>query len=314
MVTDSDRFREAFDSLSPETRRKVADKLANKLRGQIAQKPQNRMFSEGTLWNDNEKWKKNGPWKNETGEELQRSLSRLSASNYSRIYHHLVKNEAGQQLKAEEQKFFDKFLNQPFFATHFTRNNLDDGTGNGTVKLYSRKKLMEEHPTIDFDQENSSDADLSNAANDEYAFFALECGHSPQKKSSFFGNNLYRFDFGQGSFQHAWISLNDMVEPRPNKLRNRIPGLAEHDYRMANALIEPTSKPYYVFEGEKMLPGVALTLIQASRAMSPVARDKILKAETSTEFNNVMNGLFRPEIKVARSLVSSNYEFHPDVK
>jgi hypothetical protein len=72
--------------------------------------------------------------------------------------------------------------------------------------------------------------------------------------------------------------------------------------------------PAYVFSGRNMIPGIALSLIHATRGMSQTAKDRIFGAKNEDDLNNVMNGMFRPEVKVPRFLITDNFQEMDSVK
>ncbi|AQH05355.1 hypothetical protein A9R05_40765 (plasmid) [Burkholderia sp. KK1] len=250
------------------------------------------MFDKGELWRRHQR--DNG--------QIE-AIDRLSRTNLARLRANL------KRLSPLEHDFVTKFDKRPFYATHFTPAERDRS---GETTLYSRKKLIEKG--ITFDLSHSQAADLADAANDDYVFFSLECGRTPKKARSRFGDVLYRFDLKSsrvGSrFEHAWLSLNDMVEPASNSLPRCVPGLPESDYQTVNKAVRVYNKPTYVFSGGSMMMGVALSIVELTRKLSPESQRKLLSALSDDDTDKTLNGLFRPELKLARFLITDDFEKH----
>lgn len=241
-----------------------------------------------------------------------KSIESLSAANMQRL-----RSDLGP-LDRSEQQFLDGFVKQKLYGTHFTNTDKkilvkhDQGVGQDVAALHSRQGLI--HRGIKFPTQNSMPEDIVRARNDDYVFLALECGADPKKDSSRFGKNRLRFDLDQPQFDKSWVSLNDMVLPKQNSLERYVPGLPKSDYARAAANVEKYNKPAYVFARQDMKEGMALSMIEATRGMSPEARKAILEGPAGKEadehrMDQVMNGLFRPELKVPRYLISKDFEF-----
>jgi len=292
MTDDSRNARPA--EISPDSLTRIARKTVSKLRARIAEKPQQDMFGKGELWRRHQR----------ENEQIE-AIDKLSRANLARLRTNL------KMLRPLEHDFVTKFDKRPFYATHFTPAKRDR---DGETTLYSRKKLIERG--ITFDLTHSQAADLAEAANDDYVFFSLECGRTPKKASSRFGDVLYRFDLQSsrvGSrFEHAWLSLNDMVAPANNGLQRRVPGLPESDYLTVNKAVDDYNKPTYVFSGGSMMVGVALSIVELTRKLTPDSQRKLLSALSDDDTDKTLNGLFRPELKLARFLITDDFERHLD--
>jgi len=258
---------------------RAARKVVSHLRKKIAAKPQAKMFSDGELWKKN-----------------TLSISERSARNISRL------RSLVTPLSPLERAFFSRFEQQPFYATHFTGADRDR---EGVTTLYSRKNLIERG--IAFPTGNTQDQDLKMAAHDDYVFFALEVGSTPQKTSSRFGDVIYRFSLKQSRFEYAWLSLNDMVAPKQNNLEKYFRGFESSDYDKCDQLVNYYNTTDFIFSGPAMFVGVALSIVHCVRQLSVTAQRKLLAANTIREMNNVLNGLFRPELKVARFVVTGDF-------
>lgn len=176
---------------------------------------------------------------------------------------------------------------------------------NGVVSLYSREKLIERG--IDFDMDHTASQDISQLSNDDFVFFALEYGMYPKKHASRFGTTLYRFDFDEPLFQEvAWLSLVEMLYSVTPDLSRHIKGLRPEEYRkLSGRGIPPLSA---VFIGKDMKTGLALSIINDLRQhVSIECREALLQNPDEVRMDGLINGLYRPEIKVPRHFFSENY-------
>ncbi|UVE69348.1 hypothetical protein L2Y90_21680 [Burkholderia pyrrocinia] len=231
------------------------------------------------------------------------SIDRLSAENISRLRNELLTE---RPLNEMEGRFLRNFTEQKFYASHFTTAD-PVNPETSVASLYSRQKLIGKKD-IGFSDANSTMSDIKWARNDDYVFFSLECGDIAKKQTSAFGSTLMRFNIDQPQFSHAWLSMNDMYKPRKNTMREHLPNLDEEDYEKAQANVYTYNRSKYVFSGRHMIPGVGLSLIHAIRGMSDKAQTMILGAESEFDLNKVMNGMFRPELKVPRHLITADFQ------
>ncbi|WP_322028877.1 hypothetical protein [Paraburkholderia sp. J76] len=268
---------------------------ARKVRARQAEED---MLQQGTVW-ANQRHRAN------TQDPRVQSypLDGLSAGNLAR------KRGALAPLRPREREFYRNFPLLPFYAVHFTNNELRDAQ-TGKVSIFSRRRLLHNHPEIVFAEQNTSGADIITAGNDDYVFFSLECGRQSQKQYSRFGSKAYRFDLNQGAFKYAWASLNDMVDPKHSAtLVNTFRSLTDDDRIRLKNMTRLTNNPVNIFKGKHILDGIALSIIGISRLLSNNAAEELLAARQPHEVDRVMNMLFRPEIKVARYFFADNYEY-----
>lgn len=208
-------------------------------------------------------------------------------------------------LAQHEAAFLDKFCQEKLYVTHATSSHADIDKPDGTVSLFSRKKLAER--TMEFNEDNTEQQDIDNLKNDDNVFFSLEAGETPQKPQSRFGDRLLRFDFDQPRVQqHATLHLVDPLTGDLPMVEGRFPAIEEHhDADAAAAAIQgldlerefiPPANG--LFQAEDMKPGLALAIIDACRKNMP--SDMAKELLSSTKPNDLINGLFRPTVMVPR--------------
>ena len=119
---------------------------------------------------------------------------------------------------------------------------------------------------------------------------------------------MLRFDLDSAQFTHAWLSMNDMVQPKESTLERYFTDLDDADYEYAKDMVEYYNSPDFVFSGRDMIPGAALSVIHATRDLTEKAKAQILNASDEYASNNAINGLFRPEIKIPRFLITGKFQ------
>jgi hypothetical protein len=173
----------------------------------------------------------------------------------------------------------------------------------GQAILFSRRKLVRDG--VQFNEANTPTPDLSALATDDFVFFALEAGDEPQKMSSRFGDAMLRFAMEHPAFsQISWMNLVDFAIPGNRHLEQWIPGLTEEEYESIRS-----SRRYgrdKMFFGEDMLNGLVLSIIKDCRDhIAKERRDIILSPERGPSLNQLVNGLFRPQIMVPRQFFAT---------
>jgi len=278
------------------TEDEAAKMVTYAMRRNMGQKINKEMLARGTHWR---------------GLPSNSSVDKLSRENLKNLHVRLQGPLMNQPLAPFEQAFLKKMLESPLRITHAT-NSLDkiSDPATGKISLSSRQKLIRDGVT--FPRENSSAADIADLANDDNVFFALESGEELQKKASRFGKDVVRFDFDSPNVQqHGTLHLLDVLEgqlPDPNKRFatlndlppnakiNEIFELNKHerkfDFDAKNS----------VFKGSDMKRGMALSIIDRCRSLSPGVRQDMLENE---DVNTLINGLFRPQVLVPRVFVAN---------
>jgi hypothetical protein len=278
------------------TEDEAAKMVTYAMRRNMGQKINKEMLARGTHWR---------------GVPNNSSVDKLSRENLKNLHVRLQGPLMNQPLAPFEQAFLKKMLESPLRISHAT-NSLDkiSDPATGKVSLSSRQKLIRDGVT--FPRENSSAADIADLANDDNVFFALESGEELQKKASRFGKDVVRFDFDSPNVQqHGTLHLLDVLEGQlpdptkrfatlnalpPNAKNNEIFDLNKHerkfDFDAKNS----------VFKGSDMKRGMALSIIDRCRSLSPGVRQEMLEKE---DVNTLINGLFRPQVLVPRVFVAN---------
>lgn len=236
-------------------------------------------------------------WKDVPTSTARNHVRDLSKTNLRELYRSLG------QLNDREKQFVESFLAMPFFATHSTAAPVKGDSG--TVSLFSRQKLIDRH--IIFNQANSPQEDIKLLGNDDFVFLSLEAGADPKKPSSRFGGTTYRFDFNDPHFRNtAWLSLVEMRFAQTPILDRHIEDLSRDEYsRLSKRTLQPFQT---VFAGGDMKAGIALSIVRDVREnLSQDTQERILSNVSDVHVNKLVNGLYRPEIKVARHFFSNQY-------
>ncbi len=211
-------------------------------------------------------------------------------------------------LTHEESEFLGNFYDRKFQVTHFSNANLT--SDDGITSIYSKQKLEERG--IEFNA-GTEQYDIDVLSNTDFVFFALDAGEG--KDSSRFGNQIYKFDFNNPVFTDvSWMSLTEMANLRRPDLRKYIQGLSPEDYKKFRTLatqywrdgLSLDGAKKTVFYGKDMLPGLALSILSDCRdGLSTEGSNLVLSMRTDDEVNSVINGFYRPEIKVPRHFYSN---------
>lgn len=264
-----------------------AEKLISGLRSKTADNVQASMLKNGPKWY----------WELESGEDL--TLKKLSAENIDA----LRSDVNAASLKDYEKAFIKSLIDEPLYITHAAPSDADIKRPDGTVSLFSRRKLEERQ--IEFNTENTTDHDIAMLANDDHVFFSLEAGDQPQKDSSRFGDKLVRFKFDQPKIlSHATLHLVDPLTAVPPSVGSRFDAIEDHmdEEEAADAIDKLESRAFTpgeaTFHGRHMKIGLALSIIQTCRNSMPDDMSRELLEGESV--NRVMNGLFRPTVMVPR--------------
>jgi len=281
-------------TVRPYSEDEAAKMVTQAMRRNMGQNVQNRMLATGKLWQDT---------------PHNTKVSDLSRQNLNNLSTRLQGPTLSKPLAPYERAFLKKMLDSPLHITHAT-NALDKirNSETGAISLSSRQKLIRDG--VSFPVENTSAKDISDFANDDNVFFALESGETLQKPNSRFGKSVLRFDFDAPNVQqHATLHLFDLLAGLP-PLRYRFDTLEKLPPNDRKAEIyqlerhEQTSlfdAQNTVFQAKDMKRGLALAILERCRAMSPEVSQQLLENE---DVNALINGLFRPQVLVPRVFVS----------
>lgn len=199
-------------------------------------------------------------------------------------------------LKPDEKAFVSRFMESDFFVTHATDSFPENN--HGDLILYSRRQL--EYNKIAYN-DISSLFDTGEFLNDGFVFFSLEIGQESKKKISRFGSAIYRTKFNQPIFNYSVLYLTDLAIGGVENFTSarRISGLSESAITIINARKKHTQN-LISFGRESSLKFIAVNIIEAARALPESDRKIILEAHSQEQFNNIMNGLFRPQVLVPK--------------
>ncbi|HCP8973791.1 DUF4116 domain-containing protein [Escherichia coli] len=267
--------------------------ITKTIRNSVADKAYSHMFSTGKAWKEMEM--------SSTGIKIMRQLS---TDNIRKLYRDLT------PLNEKETIFFDRMLKMKFTATH--ASNAIITNENNTMELFSRKKL--EQRAIDFEKNHTEADDINEIGNDDFVFFSLEPGEGGKKKRSRFGKYIYTVDFDNPVFtQIAWGSLQDQILNQTGNVRTHIKGLSEESYNyLSERNIENKET---MFIGKDIKTGLVMSLIKLFRNIPDDDKEKLLSINTVDGMNKLINGIFRPEIKVPRHFFSKDVGvYFTDVK
>ncbi|CAI2325771.1 TPA: DUF4116 domain-containing protein [Vibrio parahaemolyticus] len=251
--------------------------ITKTFRENIAQKSYSRMFSEGNYW----KRKMDEP-------NGFASMKKLSADNISK----LVKSLGS--LDDNEIRFFEKILSLKFAITHATDANV---INNNTLTLFSRKKLDERN--ISYRSGLSTARDIEEFKNDDFVFFSIEPGDGGFKHNSRFGRTVYAVDFDNPSLsQVAWVSLQEQLMCDCENTRKHIRGISEESHKILSYTRLGIRSS--MFLAKDFRKGLALSLIKRFRELPEHDRQTLLSNLHLKYLNDVINGIYRPEVKVPR--------------
>ncbi len=266
-----------------ELQRKYWDKYRETVRNRWNQKAVDRMMATGA------KWKAFFP--HNLHSDMQENIQTLQAK---------IQQEP---LSNEEQRFADAFMNKDFFIVHASKTNL---INNGNLLFYSRKQLEEKR--IKFPNYHTSTGDLGRLGNDDYVFFSLEPGNNLQKVYSRFGTHFYRIPYKRENvaLRHSSMVLFDQLRLASaahdsNLLKNMISSIARRSLK--DRVFEAHGICFSGFDN--CLQGLLYSIILEARQLDRWGQNdaqKIFSARSDDEMNRVINGLFRPEIRVPKML------------
>ncbi len=195
-----------------------ATTIVSGLRRHIATQSFDRMFMAGSIWADYQTVLTDGGL---LKDEDTLTIEQLSSINLGALRKRL------KHLDEREKAFLERFLDQDFFATHFTNATLDrpSRAGESMLSIFSRDKLIDR--SMAFSEANTTDGDISQKGDSDYVFFALECTTGPSKYASRFGDDVYRVPFDSSVFQeNAWAALDDLLGAQDKDAGSHMPTLS----------------------------------------------------------------------------------------
>lgn len=293
MVTNENILPLINENLFLEKQNLASNIITRAIRNYVADKAYSHMFSTGRAW-----------------KEMSISLTgikamrQISTNNIRKLYQELT------PLNDKEAIFFERMLKMKFTATH--ASNAIITNKNNIMELFSRRKLVQRD--INFEKNHTEVDDIKEIANDDFVFFSLEPGEGGKKSRSRFGKYIYNVDFESPVFALiAWGSLQDQILNTTGDVRRHIKGLSEETYRYLSE--QNIENKETMFIGKDMKTGLAMWLIKLFRKISDEDRYKLLSMNTVNDMNKLINGIFRPEIKVPRHYFSKSVDvYFTDVK
>lgn len=264
---------------SPLTSEQASFIITKRIREFISNKSYNHMFSEGEFWK-----------KNLDKNQGFTRMKNISADNIRK----LTKNLGN--LDEKEKSFLDQLLKMKFTATHATDANIINK--NKTLSLFSRIKLEERN--IHFARDNhSTQGDISELANDDFVFFSIEPGNGGFKHNSRFGKTIYAVDFDTPSFlQSSWVSLQEQYISYGQNSRKHIRDISEEAHKILS--FNEIDIQSNMFIAKDFKRGLALSLIEKFRLLPSIDREKLLNTISVDRMNDIINGIYRPEVKVPK--------------
>jgi hypothetical protein len=283
---------------------KAAHVITRAIREKGASKATVTMMERGYLWKNQQTLESINAL---PGENTFRSMKSLSAQKLKNLKDEL------RPLTEEERGFLDRGMSMNYNATHFTNNNLvstDENTGQQVATLFSRDKV-EEKGTIPLEKGNGTAIDIIKLGNSNHVFFGIEPGDTPKKQSSKFGSNKLIVPLNHPAFQQtATVILNDKLNPQltPKSLEK----YGVKTQIAEDVLTDHSDDLKDIFVGKDIVPGLLMTAISDSRKIGREANQKMMAAQNENDFNEILNGLYRPEIKVPNHLFVKNPSFVTD--
>lgn len=220
----------------------------------------------------------------------------------------LAKNNAKNtrlELNEQESAFVNYFVKQDFYLSHATKANLLNEKND--LNIYSRKRLVEKN--IVFPKENSSLTDIGGLGNDDYVFFSLEIGPMPSKEgTSRFGSTIHKINFSNEAFNNASLTLIDqLILDFPDA---KIPGLSEKGKNILINRSSPDVRSVFFSGKVDSIFSLAHSIVGATRLLSQSDKDIILNERDPKRLDNIMNQIFRPEVRIARMVSAKQGDFY----
>ncbi|EFA4880021.1 DUF4116 domain-containing protein [Escherichia coli] len=263
--------------------------ITKNFRKMISDKSYTHMFSDGELW----KKEVNNP-KGFTTMQI------ISSENISRLSRELA------PLSEKEKIFFDRVSKLEFTVTHAT--NADVINEKNTLTLLSRKKLQERKIDLTWGS-HAVNSDTNTIGNDDFVFFAIEPGTGGFKKKSAFGKTMYAINFDAPVFsQTSWVSLQEQLFSETGDTKGHISDISEEAHKILSFQEIPVKEN--MFLAKDFRTGLALSLIKKFRELPLKDQDNLLSANGDHAFNSIINGIYRPEVKVPRHIFIKSGDFN----
>lgn len=259
--------------------------ITKNFRKMISDKSYSHMFSEGEIWK-----------KDINNPEGFVTMQKISSKNISMLSKELA------PLSEKEIIFFDRISKLEFTATHAT--NGDVINEKNTLTLLSRKKLEERKTNLPWGSHGTS-SDMEKFGNDDFVFFAIEPGTGGFKKNSAFGRTMYTINFNNPVFtQVSWVSLQEQLFSETGNTKKHIKNISKEAHDILSHQEIPVKENMFLVKDFKT--ALALSLIKKFRELPKEDQDILLSANDDYTFNSIINGIYRPELKVPRHIFINN--------
>lgn len=143
----------------------------------------------------------------------------------------------------------------------------------------------------------SSLSDNKALGHDDYVFFSLEVGEEPKKTKSRFGSNFYKIDYNHLALKYSSMVLVDQyLQEAPKDCR--ISNLSEKGKKILDENRRHFSEDI-MYQGQDLsIISLGCAIIKKARLLPKEDQNLILNSKTDDEINNIINGFYRPEIRV----------------
>ncbi|MDX7986061.1 hypothetical protein FE392_01750 [Xenorhabdus sp. 12] len=221
----------------------------------------------------------------------------------------------------QEESIFEKiFKSKEFYIVHASDRNLINETKK-SLTLLSRARL--DKTDILFNNRNSTNLDIENLGNHYYVYFSLEVGKELKKSKSKFGNHLYRIRYSgnKSSFIHSSMVLFDHLVPSMHlykingnkRLLDDIDISQESKEQLTRRKMQRGNSSFSGFEN--CINGLLYSILIDIRNLdNEDDRKKLLSTHSDDGINLIINGLYRPEVRVpiVAGFLEGEYEYiHP---
>lgn len=225
------------------------------------------------------------------------------------------------QLTPEENLFYQRVMQQPWFLTHFTsastyHNQLARNSGHVVLKSYTQRQRESPHLPV---RTNAAPADLKELGGGDFVYLCVELGQQLKKTQTRSPGNgsgtvVIRTPLDQPATRHAMSLHGDIFDglrvaprlPLPSDVR------AEFNRHLSRFEREPVNSENgfarTIFYTPRMIKeGTTLQAILDLRQLPPALRTPILQRQGSADLNEVISSLARTQVMVAKQFVTHDY-------
>lgn len=256
---------------------KASRLISSFFRKNMSEKLSGEMVSSGKIWKD--KFEFN-------------SIPDLNSEATKNTHQALTINDKKTK---EEKEFIAFFTSRRFYAVHFSDAEVIDIKGD--LKIYSAKHLKK---TKRISYKKTSIRDIKYLGNNDYVFLSLEVGHIPKKLTSRFAVKRYAIPFTTEKFFHCDIVLLDQFDLSPPVCK--LPISQKGNMHLSKR--ESYNRCNIYYRGAfHFIHCLAEIIVNETRMLSIEDRKIILNTRDDSGLDNIVNNMFRPEIRVPRMLI-----------